>query len=58
VKLLTLSKEEYEEVKDRFPDARDILISNVRGLVGLGKDGEYRDRSNVEARKRTVPSNR
>ena len=42
VKLLTLSKEDYEEVKDRFPDARDILINNVRNLVGIGKDGEFR----------------
>jgi len=39
VKLLTLSKDEYEEVKDRFPDARDILNTNVRSLVSLAKDG-------------------
>ena len=41
VKLLTLSKDEYEEVKDRFPDARDILNTNVRSLVSLAKDGMY-----------------
>jgi len=40
VKLLTLSKDDYEEVKDRFPDARDILITNVKALLSLGKDGE------------------
>ena len=41
VKLLTLSKDSYEEVKDRYPDARDILISNVRSSVSLGvKDGK------------------
>ena len=41
VKLLTLSKDDYEEVKDRFPDARDILIGNVRSLLSLGKDGKW-----------------
>ena len=40
MRLLTLSKEDYEEVKDRFPDARDILINNVRSQVFVGKEGE------------------
>jgi len=43
VKLLTLSKDDYEEVKDRFPEARDLLIGNVRDLVSLGKDGTTDD---------------
>lgn len=35
VKLLALSKEDYEEMKDRYPESRDTLINNVkvRGLM-------------------------
>jgi len=40
VKLLTLSKEDYDDMKDRFPDARDQLIDNVRAILSLGKAGQ------------------
>ena len=38
VKLLVLTKEDYDEVKDHFPEARDKLGDNVRLTVGLGLD--------------------
>jgi hypothetical protein len=40
VKLLALSKEDYEEIKDRYPESRDQLIANIKSTVGLGLDGE------------------
>ena len=38
MKLLVLTKEDYDEVKDHFPEARDKLGDNVRLTVGLGLD--------------------
>ena len=42
VKLLTLSKDDYEDIKDRYPESRDQLIENIKAMVGLLKgDGAY-----------------
>ena len=43
VKLLTLSKEDYEDIKDRYPESRDRLIDNIKAQVGLGREGELID---------------
>ena len=40
VKLLTLSKDDYEDIKDRYPESRDQLIENIKAMVGLKGDGE------------------
>lgn len=44
VKLLTLSKDDYEDIKDRFPESRDQLIENIKAMVGLKGDGALRCR--------------
>ncbi|GAB5032884.1 potassium channel skor-like [Nannochloropsis oceanica] len=40
VKLLTLSKDDYEDIRDRYPESRDQLIDNIKAAVGLSGDGE------------------
>jgi hypothetical protein len=30
VKLLALSKEDFDEIKDRYPESRDRLMDNVK----------------------------
>ena len=40
VKLLTLSKDDYEDIRDRYPESRDQLIENIKAAVGLTGEGE------------------
>ncbi|TFJ86293.1 hypothetical protein NSK_002501 [Nannochloropsis salina CCMP1776] len=43
VKLLTLSKDDYEDIRDRYPESRDQLIGNITAAVGLTRDGDMDD---------------
>ena len=42
LKLLTLSREDYEELSTNYPEQHDIICSNILHRLGLGRMGDAR----------------